>query len=135
MPYLIGPNSAEMTPNMNSATISTGIEESAMPTTATAAVTISTSFKLAGDRRLVETVGQFAAKRRKQQEGGHEDGARQRDQRCRLVRGEREEDEEDQRVLQEIVVEGRQELRPEQRRKTPGCHQMGCHGDFQWSDD
>ena len=46
MPYLIGPNSAEMTPNMNSAAISSGIEESAMPATATAAVTISTSFSL-----------------------------------------------------------------------------------------
>ena len=43
MPYLIGPNSAAMTPNRNSAVNSTGTEWSQKPATATPATAISTS--------------------------------------------------------------------------------------------
>ena len=43
MPYLMGPNSAEMTPNRNSAVNSTGTEWSQKPATATPATAISTN--------------------------------------------------------------------------------------------
>ncbi|CDX61376.1 hypothetical protein MPL1032_390012 [Mesorhizobium plurifarium] len=85
------------------------------------------------DERLVEAVGDLAAQRRKQQEGGHEDGAGQRHQRRGLILRQGEENEEHQRVLQEIVVEGREELRPEERREAPRHHQMGVHGNFHWA--
>ena len=44
MPYFTGPNSAEPTPNRNSAPISTGIEENAIPATAMTAAPASASF-------------------------------------------------------------------------------------------
>ena len=58
MPYLIGPNSAEMMPNINSATISTGMDDSAMPTTETARGGDLGEFQPLGDERLVEAVGE-----------------------------------------------------------------------------
>ena len=61
----------------NSANISTGIEESAMPATARAAARDLGELQRSRHRCLVEAVGELAAKRRQQQEGGHEDGPRQ----------------------------------------------------------
>ena len=87
-------------------------------------------FQPPGDEGLVKAVGDLAAKRGQQQEGRHEDGPRQSDQRSRLIGGQREKNQEHQRVLEEIVIEGGQELRPEQGRKAPGQHQMRVHGDF-----
>ena len=46
MPYLIGPNSVAITPNMNSVTNMIGIECSQKPTTPSAETAISTSFTL-----------------------------------------------------------------------------------------
>ena len=44
-----------------------------------------------------------------------------------------EQDQEDERVLQEIVVEGREELAPEQRREAPGGHERVGHGSSLYS--
>src|SRR5262249_54556721 len=58
----------------------------------------------------------------------HQGGAGQRDQRFRVGARKFEQDQEYERVLQEIVVEGAEELAPEQRRKAPCCHQGFEHG-------
>lgn len=85
-------------------------------------------FQPAGNERLVEAVGDLAAQRRQEQERRHEHGAGQRDQRGGLIGSQCEEDQEHQRVLEEIVVESGQKLRPEERREAPRKHEMRVHG-------
>ncbi len=71
------------------------------------------------DARLVKPVGQLSAEAGDEEEGQDEHAAGQRHQRLRAVSGHLVHDQKNQGVLQEIVVEGREELRPEQRRETP----------------
>jgi hypothetical protein len=77
--------------------------------------------------RLVEAVGHLAADAREQEEGRNEEPARQRHQRLAMRAGELVQDDEDQRVLEEIVVEGGEELRPEQRGEASLQHQCVEH--------
>ncbi len=48
-------------------------------------------------------------------------------ERFALMPADLEQDEEDQRILEEIIVEGGEELAPEQRRETFGEEQMFGH--------
>jgi hypothetical protein len=72
-----------------------------------------------GDDRLVESVRQLATQPGEEKEGCDEDGTTQRDQHFAAGGAELEQDENDQRVAEEIVVEGGEELAPEERRKPP----------------
>ncbi len=67
---------------------------------------------------LVELVGELAAQCREDQEGQDEDGAGEADQSLPFGSRHLEQDQEDDRVLQDVVSEGREELGPEQRRET-----------------
>ena len=82
-------------------------------------------------QRLVVAVGDLTADAGEKEEGDDEERARQRHQHAGVRRvgagADAEEEKEDQRVLQEVVVEGRKELRPEQRREAPGGHQRAEH--------
>ena len=83
------------------------------------ATPISTSFSRCGDVGLVEPVGDLAAERRQDEERKDENRAGERNQRFGIVAGQFEQDQEYQRVLEEIVVERAEKLAPEQRRETP----------------
>src|SRR5215471_20167500 len=74
--------------------------------------------------RFVEAVGELAAQPRQDEKRRNEDRERERVQRGRALATNMEDDEEPQRVLEEIVVERREELAPEQGRKAPGRHEM-----------
>ena len=128
MPYLIGPNSEPITPNRNSATNRTSTE----------------CMREADDRddrdadlgeleplrhhRLVVAVGELAAERRQEEVRRDEDRGRERDQRLGPGPADLEQDQEDQRVLEEIVAECREELAPEQGREASGQQQGRGHG-------
>src|SRR5262249_22553862 len=80
------------------------------------------------DHGLVVAVGELAAERRQEKVGRDEDGGGERDQRFPVRNLRTEEDQEDQRVLEEVVAECREELAQEQRQKTAGGEerQQGC---------
>ena len=82
----------------------------------------------AGDDRLVEFVGHLAGDAGEQEEGRDENGARERHERGALGSADLREDQQHQRVLEEIIVEGRKELAPEQRRET-ACGQKRLRHD------
>ena len=94
---------------------------------AEAATPISASFTHLRDDRLVEAVGDLAAQPRQEEERADEHRRRQRHQRLAVTDARREQDQEHQRVLEEVVVEGREELAPEQRREAAGRHQGAGH--------
>jgi hypothetical protein len=72
--------------------------------------------------RLVVAVSDLAAERRQEEVRRDEDRTRERNE--RLAAGPHmEQDQEDDRVLQEVVVEGGEKLAPEQWREAPGQHQ------------
>ena len=68
----------------------------------------------------------LAAKAGEQEGGQDEDGDRQGDERSASF-AEAKQDHQRQHLADEIVVEGRKELAPEERRKTPGQHQGSKH--------
>ena len=74
----------------------------------------------AGDERLVDAIGQCARCAREEEERRNEDRAGQHDERCgalaRLL-GQPERHDDSHRALQQVVVEGAEELRDEQRCK------------------
>jgi hypothetical protein len=72
--------------------------------------------------RLVVSVGDLAAERGEEEVRRDEDRAGKRDQRL-AFRSDMEQDQEYDRVFQEVVVKGGKELTPEQRREAPGQHQ------------
>ena len=80
MPYLIGPNSAAITPNRNSATNRIGTECSQKPTTAMAGDRDLGELQPLRHERLVVAVGDLAAERRQDEERKDEDRAGKRDQ-------------------------------------------------------
>ena len=73
MPYLIGPNSAAITPNRNSATNRTGIECSQKPTTRERRDADLDELQPLRDHRLVEAVGDLAAEAGQEEERRDED--------------------------------------------------------------
>src|SRR5215813_4283902 len=77
--------------------------------------------------RLVITIRQLAAECGQKEERRDEDRARKRDQRFRVGPVRLEQDDEDQRGLEKIVVECREELAPEQRGKPPRQKQGRWH--------
>ena len=81
MPYLIGPNSAAIDAEQNSATNSTGTECSQKPTTASAGGADLGELQAPRDDRLVEAVGQLAAEAGEEEERADEHRAGERDQR------------------------------------------------------
>src|SRR6516162_9658898 len=80
--------------------------------------------------RLVVAVRYLAADRRQDEERKDEDGAGKRDQGLGFLSRHFEKNQENQRVLQEIVVEGAEELAPEQGREASRGQQAGRHQRF-----
>src|SRR5207249_9945189 len=76
------------------------------------------------DQRFVKAVGHLAAEGREKEVGRDEDRRRKLDQDPGGRAADLEQNEEDQRLLEEIVAERRKELGPEQRRK-PARQQQG----------
>ena len=68
---------------------------------------------------LVVAVSEFTAERGQEEVGCDEDRSRERDERLGVGAADVEQNEKDQRVLEEIVAEGREKLGPEQRREAP----------------
>ena len=75
-------------------------------------------------QRFVESIGHLAADAGKKKEGRDENGAGDLHQHARSRRRGGVDDQRDERVLEEIVVEGRQELAQEQGSETPGRQQV-----------
>ena len=84
-------------------------------------------FEPPGDQRLVMRIGELAAERRKRDRGQDENDGREQDLEAGLLAAEAEENEHDQHIANEIVVERREELAPEQRREPPRRHQGPKH--------
>ncbi len=126
MPYLIGPNKAAITPKPASAQNSTATDCCAKPITARPGDKNFKKFQPLRHPRLVVAVGQFAAERRQEEIRRDKNGARQRDQRLRAG-APAEQDQKDQRGFEKIIVECREKLAPEQRRKAPRQHQRERH--------
>src|SRR5687767_6627698 len=80
-----------------------------------------------GEERLVMLVGELAAEPRQQEERRDEDRAGQGDERGGVRSANGEQDQDDQSVLEEIVIERREELAPEERREAPRGHQLADH--------
>ena len=125
---MIGPNRVAITPNINNAANMIVMEWSQKPTTATAATRGLGKLDPLRHEGLVETVGHLAAETGQKEERCDEDGGCQRAQCFAIGDAGRKQDQEDQRVLQEIVVERGEELAPEQGREAPRRHQRGGHG-------
>ncbi len=123
MPYLIGPNSVAITPNMNSVTNMIGIECSQKPTTPSAETAISTSFTLRATTDLSNRSAIWPPSPDRKKNGPMNTAAVSVISASRFGNAGGEQDEEDQRVLEEVVVEGGEELAPEQRGEAPGRHQ------------
>jgi len=73
--------------------------------------------------RLVEAVGELPAKGGQQKKRRDEKASRQCHEHFASLAADPEQDQQGERILQEIVVEGGKELAPEQRRKPPGGEQ------------
>ena len=82
------------------------------------------------DGHLDVFVGQFAAERRKHEEGKDEDRTGHRHQWSAFFGGHAIEQHDDERILQHIVVQRRTELRPEQRGEATRRQQFLDHDDF-----
>ena len=80
----------------------------------------------AHDPRLVIFVGELAADRRQKKKRRDEGRAGERHKR-RAALGRVRQDQEHQSVLQEVVVEGREELTPKQWRETPRSEKRMRH--------
>src|SRR6476661_8376730 len=76
---------------------------------------------------LVVAICQFASERGQKKIGRNEDRARDRDQSLGIVRTRLKQDDKDQRGLEKIIVECREELAPEQRRKSSRQQQGRWH--------
>ena len=61
------------------------------------------------------------------EKGCDEDCTRKRHKHLGALASEVEQDDDDQRVLQEVVVEGREKLAPEERCKAPASHERAEH--------
>ena len=92
-------------------------------------------FQAPGHQRLVETVGELPSQRRYQEKGGDERAAGQRYVGLRTRDLHAEQDKDDQRVLEDVVVERRQELAPEERREALGREQGDGHARGQLARD
>src|SRR5580698_6679808 len=80
------------------------------------------------NQRLVVAVGEFAAEPGKEKERKDQRGARQRDQYRGIWTADLKQNEEDQRGLEKVIAERREELAPEQWRETSRRHQGRRHG-------
>ena len=78
----------------------------------------------------VVAVGKLAADAGEEEERADEYRAGERHQRLGVRTRDLEQDQKDERVLEEVVVEGREELAPEQRREAARGHQRVGHGAF-----
>src|SRR5271157_3608275 len=72
-------------------------------------------------------IGDLAAERRKRDRGQDENDRGEQDLEAGVLAAEAEENEHDQHIADEIVVERREELAPEQRREPPRRHQGPKH--------
>ena len=77
---------------------------------------------------LVVAVGELAAEAGQEKERGDQRRASERDQGFGIGARNLEQDDEDQRGLEEVVAECREELAPEQGRETSRGHQGRGHG-------
>src|SRR5689334_14708016 len=80
--------------------------------------------------RLVVAIGDLAAEGGQDEIRQDENGARELDQRLGIRAGQLEHDQDDQRVLEEVVIERTEELAPEERCEPPGGHEVREH---RWS--
>ena len=81
----------------------------------------------AGHDGLIEAVGNLAAETGKKEERKCESRGRELDQRAGFGLAELDQEDEDQRLLQEVVTERGEGLAPKQRRKTSRRHQGRGH--------
>ena len=116
---MIGPKSALITPNQKSARIEKRKRRRPEANGGDRLDQNFGGFQRADHTRLVIGIGDLATKRGENDRGQHEDADRQRDQCARLLappsRKEQEQHRED--VADEIVVEGREKLAPEEWRE------------------
>ena len=84
-------------------------------------------FQAPGYQRLVIGVGNLAAGRGEENRGQDEQPKRDGDQRPGLFLAQLEQDDHRQHVADEIVIEGREKLGPEQRGETAGAHEADKH--------
>jgi hypothetical protein len=119
MPYLIGPKSAPIRPNRNSATNSNGRVQLETGDSDGRRADFS-ELQPSRNQRLIEPIGELAAEGRQQKERCDKNAARQCHQRLGCLAADLEQDQQGERVLQEIVVKSREELTPKQRREAPG---------------
>ena len=81
----------------------------------------------ASHERLVVRIGDLASERRERDGRQNEDHRGEENLQAAVLPAEAEEDQHRQHVADEIVVEGRKELAPEQRREPPRGHQGPEH--------
>jgi hypothetical protein len=74
-------------------------------------------------RRLIEAIRELSVQRPTAEKRRDKDAPRQGHEHLACLTADPEQDQQDERVLQKIVVEGGKELASEQRRKTPGREQ------------
>ena len=131
MLYLTGPNRLDWQPSRNSTSNSSPMWPPRKPAAAISMIPISPAFTQRTRVDLRIAVGELSGGGREQHERQDEDAAAQRHQllACRaphrraLVR-----DQDDQRVLEEVVVEGAEKLRPEEPREAAGAQQPELAG-------
>src|SRR4029453_1693312 len=77
--------------------------------------------------RFVVAVGELATERGKEEVRRDEDRRGERDERLGIRPADVEQDEKDERVLEEVIAEGRKKLGPEQGREAPRHQQRRGH--------
>ncbi|MGY3465094.1 hypothetical protein ACVW0I_001965 [Bradyrhizobium sp. LM6.11] len=115
--YFTGPNRAAMTPNSASAANSSGTECSKKPAAAKPAAKILGEFEPPRDDGFDVFVGELPAEPGQDEIGEDEDGACDRHQRISVAGRDTVKQDDDECVLEHVVIQRREELRPEQGRK------------------
>ena len=113
--YLTGPNSVECTPPRNSAASSSGEAVQEEADRADTMIAISSATMMRDEARLLVLVGELAGGGREQQERQDEQRLREVLQRVGRHRGERRRlvrEQDHERLLEDVVVDGAEELAP-----------------------
>jgi hypothetical protein len=117
MPYLIGPKSAAMIPKPRSAANRSGMEDRTKPISGHDGDREFGKLDPARDGGFVVPIGQFAAERGEKDERDDQRRAGEGDEHVAAFGADAEDDQEGERVLDEVVVERGEELADEDRRE------------------